>query len=148
MADASVGVPENRGTIFGRRKGGRMSEESLPNLIPAPDFEAIVANLRKKAERVKVKLPADVALYIAQNVRSNARALDLALIRLIAHSSLTGTAITLTYTQRVLKNFIDAQAHKATVDPLQKLLSQQFGTKEAKIKRDLTEADSMSFSAC
>jgi len=119
-----------------------MRDESAPNMIPTPDFEAIVANLRKKAEQVKVKLPADVALYIAQNVRSNARALDLALIRLIAHSSLTGTAITLTYTQRVLKNFIDAQAHKVTVDPLQKLLSQQFGTKEAKIKRDPTVADS------
>jgi hypothetical protein len=119
-----------------------VGEEIFRNLIRTPDLETKVAILRKRAEQEKVMLPADVMLYIAQNVRSNARALDLALIRLIAHSSLTGTAITLTYTQRVLKNFIDAQAHKATVDPLQKLLSQQFGTKEAKIKRDLTEADS------
>jgi chromosomal replication initiation ATPase DnaA len=40
-------------------------------------------------------LPKDVALYIAQNVRSNARALEGALIRLTTHSSMTGREITL-----------------------------------------------------
>ncbi len=119
-----------------------MGEESVPNLIQTPDLDAIVAILRKKAERVKVKLPTDAALYIAQNVRSNARALRGALVRLIAHSSLTGTAITLANTQRVLKNFIDGQAREVTAYPLRELLSQQFGRNEAKIKRDPIAADS------
>jgi len=122
-----------RGTIS-RRKGGHEGEESIPNLIQTPDLETRVAILRKSAEQVKVMLPMDVALYIAQNVRSNASALQGALIRLLAHSSLTGTEISLTYTQYVLKNFIDAQARKVTVDPLQKLPSQQFSTKEAEIR--------------
>jgi Bacterial dnaA protein len=119
-----------------------VGEESVPNLIQPPDLDAIVANLRKRAEEMEVTLPTDVALYIAQNVRSNERALELAVIRLIAHSSVTGTEITLATTQRVLKNFIDAQAHEFTPYPLQELPSQQFGTKEAKTKRDPTATDS------
>jgi hypothetical protein len=122
-----------------------MWDESLPDLIPTPDLEAIVANLRKRAEQLEVTLPTDVALYIAQNVRSNEHALELALIRLIAHSSVTGTAITLTCTQRVLKNFIDAQARKAAVNSLPDQLSQRFGRKEAKIKlQDSIAADKAS----
>jgi hypothetical protein len=118
-------------------------EESVPNLIQTPYLERMVAVLRKRAEQEKVTLPKDVAFYLAQNFRSSTRALEGALLTLVAHSSLTGTAITLAHTQRVLKNFIDAQVREATVDPLQKLLSQQFGTKPLKIKRqDPTAADS------
>jgi len=110
-----------------------MSEESVRNLIPTPDLEAIVAHLRKRAEREKIKLPADVALYIAQNFRSNAKALEGVLLRLVAHSSLTGTAITLANTQQVLKNFIEAEGRKVTADPFQGLLAQQLA-KEFKVR--------------
>ena len=110
-----------------------MREESVPNLIQTPGLAAIVAMLRKRAQQMEVKLPPDVALYIAQNVQSNASALEAALLRLAAHSSLTGTAITLTYTQRVLKDFIGAKARKVAVDCLQKLPAVARGTKEARI---------------
>jgi hypothetical protein len=117
-------------------------EESIFHLIPTADLETRVAILRERADQLKVTLSRDVALYIAQNVRSNARAMDLALIRLLAHSSLTGTEITLTYTQRVLKGCIDAQTRTVAVDRLEELPSQQFGSKEAKIRRhDPTAAD-------
>ncbi|MGA7424386.1 MAG: DnaA/Hda family protein [Candidatus Sulfotelmatobacter sp.] len=112
-----------------------MREESVFNLILTPDLEARVAVLRKKAEQVKLVLPTDVALYIAQNVRSSASALEGALVRLMAHSSVTGTEITLKYTQQVLANFIAAEASRAALDPLQKLLSQPIGPKSAQFKR-------------
>lgn len=119
-----------------------MTEKSVPNLIQAFELEAIVASLRKKAQQVKVKLPTDAALYMAQNLRSNERALDLALVRLIAHSRLTGTAITLACTQRVLQDFIDAQGHNVPVNSLPDLPSLRFGTKETKIKfQDSIAAD-------
>jgi chromosomal replication initiation ATPase DnaA len=139
---------EMRGRIFSGRKGGRVGEENIPNLIQTPDLETRVAILRESAEQVKVTLPTDVALYIAQNVRSNARALQVALIRLLAHSSLTGTEITLTYARRVLKNFIDPQACKVTAEPLQKLVFQQFGTEKAKIRRQDPTATDRSFVFC
>jgi hypothetical protein len=112
-----------------------VGEESSPNLIRTADLETMVAILQNKAEQMEVRLPRDAALYIAENVRSNEREFELALLRLAAHSSLTGTAITLTYTQRVLKNFIDAQAREGPADPLPKLPSQPFGTNEAKLRR-------------
>ena len=111
-----------------------MREESVPRLIPTTDLETRLAILRQIAEQEKVTLPNDVALFIAQNFRANASASGLALLRLMAHSSLSGTEITLNYTQQVLKHFID-QARKVTVDPLQNLPSQPFGTKEVKISR-------------
>ena len=44
------------------------------------------------------------------------RELEGALIRLVAHSSLIGAEITLPYAQQVLKNFIDSQARKVTIE--------------------------------
>src|SRR6202453_2143401 len=85
-----------------------------------PDLETKVAILQKKAEQERVTLPTDVALFIASNIRSNVRELEGALIRLVAHSSLIGAEITLPYTQQVLKNFIDSQARKVTIESIQK----------------------------
>jgi Bacterial dnaA protein len=109
-------------------------EESVRRLSQARDIEKAVAFLRSVAEEDNVRLPRDVALYIAQNVRSSERTLRDALRRLLAHSLLTHTQITLTYTQRVLTDFIE-HARAVRVDRLEELPYQQFGTKEAKNRR-------------
>src|SRR5512142_982451 len=95
--------------------------------IQPPDLETKVAILQKKAESEHVALPTDVALFIASNIRSNVRELEGALIRLIAYSSLIGTDINLSYAQQVLKNFIDSQARKVTIESIQKVVAEQFG---------------------
>ena len=102
--------------------------------IQPPDLETKVAILQKKAEQEQVTLPTDVALYIASNIRSNVRELEGALIRLVAYSSLTGAEITLPYAQQVLKNFIDSQARKITIESIQKAVAEQFGLRLAEIK--------------
>jgi chromosomal replication initiator protein len=102
--------------------------------IQPPDLETKVAILQKKAEQERVTLPTDVALFIAQNIRSNVRELEGALIRLVAHSSLIGAEITLPYTQQVLKNFIDSQARKVTIESIQKAVAEQFGLRLVEIK--------------
>ena len=102
--------------------------------IQPPDLETKVAILQKKAEQEKVTLPTDVALYIASNIRSNVRELEGALIRLVAHSSLIGASITLPYAQQVLKNFIDSQARKVTIEAIQKAVAEQFGLRLVEIK--------------
>ena len=103
--------------------------------IQPPDLETKVAILQKKAEQEKVTLPTDVALYVASNIRSNVRELEGALIRLVAHSSLIGAEITLPYAQQVLKNFIDSQARKVTIESIQKATAEQFGLRLAEIKQ-------------
>ncbi len=102
--------------------------------IQPPDLETKVAILQKKAEQEKVTLPTDVALFIASNIRSNVRELEGALIRLVAHSSLIGAEITLPYTQQVLKNFIDSQARRVTIESIQKAVAEQFGLRLVEIK--------------
>ena len=102
--------------------------------IQPPDLETKVAILQKKAEQEKVTIPTDVALFIASNIRSNVRELEGALIRLVAHSSLIGAEITLPYTQQVLKNFIDSQARKVTIESIQKAVAEQFGLRLVEIK--------------
>src|SRR5579862_740386 len=102
--------------------------------IQPPDLETKVAILQKKAEQEKVTLPTEVALYVAQNIRSNVRELEGALIRLVAHSSLIGAEITLPYAQQVLKNFIDSQARKVTIESIQKMVAEQFGLRLVEIK--------------
>src|SRR5579871_5874395 len=102
--------------------------------IQPPDLETKVAILQKKSETEKVPLPTDLALYIASNVRTNVRELEGALIRLIAYCSLTGAEVTLSTAQQVLKNFIDSQARKISIDAIQKAVAEQFGLRLVEIK--------------
>jgi hypothetical protein len=127
-----------------------MQADSVPHPVLTPDLDARVVFLRKTAAQIKLILPEDVTLYLAQNVRPNANTLEGALVRLMTHSWVTGTEITLQYTQHVLANFIAAEARKQAVepiDPLRKLPSlgsrtRGFGTKEARAKvQEPTDAD-------
>ena len=102
--------------------------------IQPPDLETKVAILQKKAETERVLLPTDVALYIASNIRSNVRELEGALIRLTAYVSLTGRDLTMLTAQEVLKNLIDSQMRKITIEAIQRAVSDQFGLRPAEIK--------------
>jgi chromosomal replication initiator protein len=102
--------------------------------IQPPDLETKVAILQKKAESEHVSLPTDVALFIASNIRSNVRELEGALIRLTAYTSLTGVELNLQNAQEVLKNVIDSQVRKISIESIQKVVSEQFGLRPAEIK--------------
>ena len=102
--------------------------------IQPPDLETKVAILQKKAETDQVTLPTEVALFIASNIRSNVRELEGALIRVTAYASLTGGEINLKTTQEVLKNLIDSQIRKISIESIQKAVSEQFGLRTAEIK--------------
>ena len=49
-------------------------------------------------------------------------------------TSLTGAEINLANAQQVLKNFIDSQARKITIDAIQRAVAEQFGLRAAEIK--------------
>src|SRR5438067_5488842 len=103
--------------------------------IQPPDLETKIAILQKKAENDRQTVPNDVALFIAQNIRSNVRELEGALIRLLAYCSLTGAEVTVQTAQQVLKNFIEQQTRKITIDSIQKAVAEQFGLRVAEIKQ-------------
>src|SRR3974377_945841 len=102
--------------------------------IQPPDLETKVAILQKKAEKDDVVLPTDVALFIASNIRSNVRELEGALIRLTAYASLAGRDLTLQTAQEVLKNLMESNIRKISIESIQKAVSEQFALRLAEIK--------------
>jgi len=102
--------------------------------IQPPDLETKIAILQKKADNERVRLPDEVAEFIARAIRSNIRELEGALIRLIAYTSLTGAEINLSTTQQVLKNIIDTQEKKVTIEQIQKRVGEHFGLRTQELK--------------
>ncbi|MGB7549335.1 MAG: chromosomal replication initiator protein DnaA [Terracidiphilus sp.] len=103
--------------------------------IQPPDLETKVAILQKKAESEQVVLPIDVALFIASNVRTNVRELEGAMTRLIAWCGLNRMEITLATTQQCLKQFIDMQVRKISIEAIQRAVAEQFGMKVNDLKQ-------------
>jgi chromosomal replication initiator protein len=75
--------------------------------IDRPDLETRLAILRTKAEYDRIKLPDDVAEFIASHVRDNIRELEGAIIRVNAFANLNREAITLDLAKRVLSDLGD-----------------------------------------
>src|SRR5580698_2358181 len=102
--------------------------------IQPPDLETKIAILQKKAENDRFHLPDDVAEYIARAIKSNVRELEGALTRLMAYASLTGTIVSLTTAQQVLRNIIASQEKRVTIDLIQKRVSEHFNLREQDLK--------------
>jgi chromosomal replication initiator protein len=103
--------------------------------IQPPDLETKVAILQKKAESEQVQLPTDVALFVASNVRTNVRELEGAMTRLIAWCQMNRMEITLASTQQCLKQFIDMQVRKITIEAIQRAVAEQFGMRVSDLKQ-------------
>jgi chromosomal replication initiator protein len=97
--------------------------------IQPPDLETKVAILKKKAEAESVPLPDNVAIYIAEKIKSNIRELEGSLIRLIAYASLTNREVTIGLAQEVLKNVIGQDERAVTVDRIQKSVADYYQLK-------------------
>ncbi|MGD9588703.1 MAG: chromosomal replication initiator protein DnaA [Pyrinomonadaceae bacterium] len=80
----------------------------IADILP-PDLETKVAILKRKADLDGVDLPDDIAIYIANKIRSNVRELEGSLVRLVAISSLRGLPISKMLAQDALKNVIDSE---------------------------------------
>ncbi len=103
--------------------------------IQPPDLETKVAILQKKAESEEYPLPTDVALFVASNVRTNVRELEGALTRLFAWCKLHGVEMSLTTAQLCLKQFIDTQVRKITIEAIQRAVAEQFGMRVTELKQ-------------
>ena len=102
--------------------------------IQPPDLETKIAIIRKKAERQKITLPDNVALYIASKVQSNIRELEGALIRLIAFSSLSGAEITLPMAQETLRDLFNPGEKPISIEMIQKTIADYYGLRVQELK--------------
>jgi chromosomal replication initiator protein len=94
--------------------------------IEPPELETSVAILMSKANAMDVRLPEEVAFFIAQRIRSNIRELEGALRRVVATSHFTGRAITLDFTKEALKDLLASQDRLVTIENIQKTVAEYF----------------------
>ncbi len=102
--------------------------------IDPPDLEMRVAILRQKAMVENIRLPDDVALYIAGAVKRNVRELEGALIRLAAYASLSHRNIDLAFAQQTLEGSITRPREHLTAETVIKTVAGYYGLKVADIK--------------
>ncbi|HLH41196.1 MAG TPA: chromosomal replication initiator protein DnaA [Bryobacteraceae bacterium] len=103
--------------------------------IQPPDLETKMAILDKKAEQEGVHLPEDVRNYIATKTKSNVRELEGALLKLVAYSEVTGSAITLPMAQQVLKYLIPTGEKRITMDAVLRAVAEKFQLQPAMLKQ-------------
>jgi chromosomal replication initiator protein len=102
--------------------------------IQLPDLETRIAILKKKAEFWGIRLPDDVAEYLATMMKNNIRELEGGLVKLGAVSSLTNTEITQELAKNELKHFLDGRDRIITIELVQKVVADAFGVKISDLK--------------
>ncbi|MCD6379893.1 chromosomal replication initiator protein DnaA [bacterium] len=103
--------------------------------IQPPDLETRIAILRKKVRKENIEIPDDVITLIAENIKSNIRALEGSLIRLLAVSSLTRQEINCEMAEQILTDVIkNSKETPITIETIQKCVSETYDISVAKIK--------------
>ncbi|HUY15495.1 MAG TPA: chromosomal replication initiator protein DnaA [Terriglobia bacterium] len=102
--------------------------------LQPPDLETKMAILGRKSENHGVQLPSNVLEFIASRIKSSIRDLEGALTRLIAYSSLTGEPLNLAMAHQVLRNLMDSDEHRVSIDNIQRLVCREFGLTLAQLK--------------
>lgn len=98
--------------------------------ITPPDLETRIAILRKKAKADGLDIPNEAMLYIANQIDTNIRELEGALIRVVAYSSLINKDINADLTAEALKDIIPSSKPKViTVIDIQKAVGAEFNVK-------------------
>ncbi len=92
--------------------------------IQPPDFETRVAILRKKIEREPVQVPDDVLDFIAQEIKTNIRELEGALIRVVAYSLLEEKPISLNMAKIILKDMVQEKTKNISINLIQGKVAQ------------------------
>lgn len=72
--------------------------------VHMPPFETIIAILYKKAEMYKIKLPLDIAHYLASSSISSIRELEGILLRIIAYTTFTKSPFNLNTVSQIIIN--------------------------------------------
>ena len=94
--------------------------------IQPPDFETRVAILRKKIRHEPINIPDAVLYFIAEQIKTNIRELEGALIRVAAYSLLEERLVTLDMTKMVLKDMVRETIKNIHIESVQKVVSDFF----------------------
>ena len=102
--------------------------------IQPPELETKVAILRRKAETTSIDLPDDVALFIADHVKTNIRELEGLLNRVVAYASLTNSEISLDLAKETLRDILPPEGQRVIAPDIIKFVARHYGLKVSEIK--------------
>ncbi len=104
--------------------------------VQPPEIETRIAILQNKADVENIRLPDEVAHFIASHITTNIRELEGSLHRLQAYASLTSVPISIELCQMVLKDIIPRTKHTLSADGILKMVALQFGLRTSDLKSE------------
>lgn len=110
-------------------------EWGLTTDIQPPDLETRIAILRKKAKAENLEIPNEAMVYIANQIDTNIRELEGALIRVVAYSSLVNADITTHLASEALKDILPSRRPKViTIEDIQQKVSSYYNLKTEELR--------------
>ncbi len=113
--------------------------------LQIPDVETRMAILRKKIYKDGIEMPEDVLRYIANNICTNVRELEGALISLLAQSMLNKKEITIDLAREMVNKLVKSSQHELSVDYIVKVVCDYFNVPAESLyaktrKREIVQA--------
>jgi chromosomal replication initiator protein len=102
--------------------------------LQSPDVETRIAILRKKSEEEGITIGEEVVQLLAENLKSNIRELEGALIRLGAYATLTGKVITKEMAKTILRDLLGNKKKFITLEDVQEVVANRFKVKVSELK--------------
>lgn len=109
--------------------------------ISAPDYETRLAIINRKSELLELKMPSEVAEFMANRLKSNIRQLEGAVVRLKALNHFAGSPITISMAQSVIRDVLtDEQPIPITVEKIISEVSTVYGVSPEDIRSNKRSA--------
>ncbi len=94
--------------------------------IQPPELETRIAIIQKKAELFNLKLSPEIVEFIAQNISSNVREIEGALIKISAFKSIMRRSVTLSLVKTTLQDIVMRKEKMLTAENIQKTVARHF----------------------
>src|SRR5690554_5931651 len=117
---APVDMQDIEQRLLSRFKWGLSAE------LGAPDYDTRVAIIKDKLYRDGVEMPENIIEFLANNIKTNIRELEGAIISLIAHSSFNKKEITIELARKIVDNYVKHTKREVSIDYIQKVVSDYF----------------------
>ncbi|MBW3661031.1 MAG: chromosomal replication initiator protein DnaA, partial [Gemmatimonadetes bacterium] len=121
-------IPEMEERLISRFQSGMVAD------IQPPELDTRIAILQKKAEQEGIPLSSEVALFMAQVVKSNVRELEGTLLRLAVKAELLKRPIDLDLAKETLRAVIPKADHATTVEDIQRAVCEYFNIRLVDLK--------------
>jgi chromosomal replication initiator protein len=99
--------------------------------IEPPELEMRVAILLRKADQARIKLPEEVAYFVAKHIRQNVRELEGALQRIVHFAGFRNQPIELDLVKEALKDILSFNRGQISIDLIQRTVADYYKLKLA-----------------